>query len=49
MVEIEKDLMLRKLSDFESQLRETQAAEVATARRIKSLEAQAAAAAKATL
>ena len=42
-VEIEKDLTLRKLSDFEAQLRESQAAEAAVGQRIKSLEAQVAA------
>ena len=42
-IEIEKDIVLRKLSDFETQLRDTQTAEAATQQRIKSLEAQAAA------
>lgn len=42
-IEIEKDIALRKLSDFETQLRDTQTAEAATQQRIKSLEAQAAA------
>ncbi len=42
-VEIEKDITLRKLSDTESQLRETQAARAALEQRIKLLEAQAAA------
>jgi len=42
-VEIEKDITLRKLSDTEAQLRETQAARAALEQRIKLLEAQAAA------
>jgi uncharacterized protein involved in exopolysaccharide biosynthesis len=37
-VEIEKDITLRKLNDFESQLRETQVSEEAATRRIRSLE-----------
>ena len=41
-IDIEKDLMLRKLSDFETQLRDTQTAETAAGQRIKSLEDQAA-------
>ena len=40
-IEIEKDLALRKLSDFETQLRDSQTAEAAVEQRIKSLEAQA--------
>ncbi len=40
-IEIERDIALRKQSDFEAQLRETQAAEAATEQRIKVLEAQA--------
>jgi len=39
-IDLEKDIMLRKLSDFETQLRETQAAEAAVDERIKSLESQ---------
>jgi uncharacterized protein involved in exopolysaccharide biosynthesis len=42
-IDIEKDIVLRKLSDFETQLRESQTAEAAVEQRIKSLEAQAAA------
>ncbi len=42
-IEIEKDIVLRKLSDFETQLRDTQTAVTATEQRIKSLETQAAA------
>ncbi len=42
-IDIEKDIVLRKLSDFETQLRDTQTAVTATEQRIKSLEAQAAA------
>jgi uncharacterized protein involved in exopolysaccharide biosynthesis len=41
-IEIEKDIVLRKLSDFETQLRDTQTAATATEQRIKSLETQAA-------
>jgi uncharacterized protein involved in exopolysaccharide biosynthesis len=41
-IEIEKDIALRKLSDFESQLREARTAEAAVVQRIGSLEAQAA-------
>jgi uncharacterized protein involved in exopolysaccharide biosynthesis len=40
-IEIEKDLALRKLSEFETQLRDTQTAEAAVEQRIKSLETQA--------
>ncbi len=42
-IDIEKDIVLRKLSDFETQLRDTQTSVTATEQRIKSLEAQAAA------
>jgi uncharacterized protein involved in exopolysaccharide biosynthesis len=42
-IEIEKDIALRKHSDFETQLHETQAAQAAIEQRIKSLETQAAA------
>ena len=40
-IELEKDITLRKLSDFESLLREGQAQQAAVAERLKSLEAQA--------
>jgi len=40
-IEIEKDIVLRKRSDFETQLRDTQTAEAAMGQRIKSLETQA--------
>jgi uncharacterized protein involved in exopolysaccharide biosynthesis len=41
-IETEKDIALRKLSDFETQLHESQTAQAAVEQRIKSLEAQAA-------
>jgi uncharacterized protein involved in exopolysaccharide biosynthesis len=42
-VELEKDITLRKLSEFEAELRQTEAAATAVAQRIHSLELQAAA------
>ncbi len=42
-LEIERDITLRKLSEFEAQLRETQVAQAAAEQRIKSLETLAAA------
>jgi len=41
-IDIEKDITLRRLSDFDAQLREARTAEAAAAQRIRSLEAQAA-------
>ncbi len=41
-IEIQRDIAVRKQSDFETQLRESQAAEAALEQRIKSLETQAA-------
>ncbi len=39
-IEIERDIALRRLGEFEAQLRETQTAEAATEQRIKALEKQ---------